>query len=85
MMVKRPFLCGTNAEGGGGARGRLVTSSKTTILCFTNHETNNVIMCLSDLCGAIVTLGKQPQVHLSLLIDSQNTGFAPSCLLTKVQ
>ena len=42
-------------------------------------------MCLSDLCGAIVTLGKQPQVHLSLLIDSQNTGFAPSCLLTKVQ
>ena len=49
MMVKRPFFVGLiqmGAWGGGGGRGRLVTSSQTTILCFTSHETNNVIMCL---------------------------------------
>ena len=30
-------------------------------------------------------LWSETKVHLALLIDSQNTGFAPSCLLTKVQ
>ena len=48
VMVKRPFFVGLIQMGawGGGGRGRLVTSSQTTILCFTSHETNNVIMCL---------------------------------------
>ena len=49
------FFCGANADEG--ARGCLVMSSRTTMLCFMSHEANNVVMCLGDLCGAIDTLG----------------------------
>ena len=33
----------------GGARGGLITSSRTTILRFTSHETNNYVFTLYKL------------------------------------
>ena len=37
-----PYQEGDKGKGGGGGEGVLVTSSRTTMLRFTNHETNSV-------------------------------------------